>query len=348
MSIETKTVKSPAGDIKLYTLTNSRGEKVTLSNLGAGIVSVIVADRDGRQADVALGYDNPADYMGDGPCMGKVPGRYANRIARGLFTLDGKEYKLSINNGPNTLHGGPTGFMNRLWDAEQTAADTVRFTRVSADGEEGYPGTLTAAVTYRWTDDNRLEVKLEAETDAPTVVNLTNHAYFNLGGHDSGFVGDHILELACSHYLPTDETLIPTGEIAPVAGTPMDFTAPHPIGRDLKADFAALNYGKGYDNCWVVDGYEPGVMRTVARLVDPHSGRALEIATDQPAAQAYTGNWLKGSPRAKGGKDYDDYGGVAIECQDMPDAPNRPEFPSTRLEPGEKYERHITFRFFAE
>ncbi|MDE7459077.1 MAG: galactose mutarotase, partial [Muribaculaceae bacterium] len=187
---------SPEGQIAVVTMTNRRGASVSLSNLGAGIVSVIVPDREGKLADVAIGYENPTDYMADGPCAGKVPGRYANRIANGLFTLDGVAYKLAINNGPNALHGGPTGFQNRLWDVGLVGDDSVRFTRLSPDGEEGYPGNLTVVALYRWTDDNRLELTLEAQTDVATIVNLTNHAYFNLSGHDSGSVLDHELRLA--------------------------------------------------------------------------------------------------------------------------------------------------------
>lgn len=333
------------GEIFLVTLVNSSGAAVRLSSLGAGITSIVVPDRNGAMADVVIGYDDPAAYMADGPCAGKIPGRYANRIARGTFAIDGTVCHLAVNNGPNALHGGPTGFQNRLWETEVIGDDTVRFSRVSPDGEEGYPGTLRVCATYRWTDANTLELALGAETDRPTIVNLTNHSYFNLRSHDSGSVLDHELRIAASRYLPTDSTLIPDGTMAPVAGTPMDFTEAHAIGRDIGADFPALVYGKGYDNCWVVDGYRPGEVKTVAELTDPVSGRCLVIATDQPAAQVYTGNWLTGSPRGKGGYEYHDYDAVAIECQDMPDAPNRPSFPSTQLYPGENYCRHINFKF---
>ncbi len=231
--------KKTEGEITLYTLTNASGASVTLSTLGAGIVAVNVPDANGKMDDVCLGYANPADYLADGPCAGKVPGRYANRIARGHFTLDGQEYSLAINNGPNALHGGPTGFMNRIWDAEEIGSG-VRFTYHAPDGEEGYPGALTAVATYTWSDDNTLRLRLEADTDAPTVVNLTNHAYWNLDGHDSGSVLEHGMQMNCSRFLPTDDTLIPTGEIAPVAGTPMDFTVEKKLVRDIKADFPSL------------------------------------------------------------------------------------------------------------
>ena len=344
MKIEKRTAQSPKGVIELYKLTNKQGASVELSTLGAGIVSIVVPDSDGKMADVLLGYKNPADYIYDGPCAGKVPGRYANRIAKGVFHLGGKEYKLAVNNGPNALHGGPEGFQNQIWTAEEHAGG-VTFRYVSADGEEGYPGKLEVEAAYTWSDDNELTLTLTGKTDALTIINLTNHAYFNLSGENSGSVLDHELWLAASHYLPTDDTLIPTGEIAPVEGTPMDFTTTKALGRDIKADFPALIYGKGYDNCWVVDAWKPGQLKKVAVLSDSKSGRVLEVATTQPAAQVYTGNWLAGSPESKSGRSYEDYDGVAIECQGMPDAPNKPQFPSQELKPGDKYERVIKFTF---
>jgi len=344
MKIESRKVASPKGDITLYTLTNASGAQVVLSSLGAGIVSVTVPDANGHTDDVALGYSDPADYFYDGPCAGKVPGRYANRIARGHLAVDGKTYSLAINNGPNALHGGPEGFQNRIWDSA-IENDTIVFTRTSPDGEESYPGTLQAEVRYTWSDDCTLSLELKATTDAPTVVNLTNHCYWNLDGHNSGSVLEHRMWLACSRYLPTDDTLIPTGEMAPVAGTPMDFTTPKVIGRDIKNDFPALVYGKGYDNCWIVDNYTKGMLRHVATLESDRSGRVLEVYTTQPAAQVYTGNWLAGSPANKCGRPYNDYDGVAIECQAFPDSPNHAHFPSTQLYPGEIYNQQIMFKF---
>lgn len=344
----TRTAPSPLGDITLVTITNASGASVVVSTLGAGIVEVNVPDREGKLADVILGYTDPADYIADGPCAGKVPGRYANRIARGHLVVDGKEYSLPINNGPNSLHGGPEGFQNRIWELESAEGNTVAMSYTSSDGEMGYPGTLTARATYRWTDDNALELTLEAETDAATVVNLTNHAYWNLAGHNAGCVLDHIMQLNAACYLPTDDTLIPEGVLVPVAGSPMDFTKPKRLGDDIKADFPALVYGKGYDNCWAIDNYTPGKMQTAAVLTDTQSGRTLTVLTDQPGVQVYTGNWLAGSPANKAGRSYDDYDGVAIECQDFPDSPNRPNFPSTLLRSGELYKRNITFKFSIE
>lgn len=344
MKIEKTVTNSPKGEIVLYKLTNNTGASVVLSNLGAGIVAVNVPDRDGHLDDVVLGYADPKDYFYDGPCAGKVPGRYANRIAKGHFSIDGHTYTLAINNGPNALHGGPEGFQNRLWESEVQGEDAVLFTYRAEDGEEGYPGNLTAKALYTWSDDNVLTLRLSATTDAKTVVNLTNHAYWNLNGHNSGSALDHEMWLAASHWLPTDDTLIPTGEVAPVAGTPMDFTTPKVVGRDIRQDFTALNYGKGYDNCWMVDNWD-GTLREVASLYSPQTGRLLTVSTTQPAAQVYTGNWLAGSPANKNGRSYNDYDGIAIECQHTPDAPNHPDMPSTLLEPGQELDETIRFSF---
>lgn len=344
MKIDKTITASPKGDITLYRLTNVNGASVTLSSLGAGIVSVVVPDRDGNADDVVLGYADPKDYFYDGPCAGKVPGRFANRIARGHFSIDGKEYTLAINNGPNALHGGPEGFQNRIWSCTEEPDGSILFSYTAEDGEEGYPGNLTATARYTWSDDNALTLVLTAVTDAKTVVNLTNHAYWNLDGHNAGSALDHVMQIAADRYLPTDDTLIPTGEMAPVAGTPMDFTEPKTVGKEIREDFPALNYGKGYDNCWVVTDWD-GTLREVASLYSPKSGRTLTVSTTQPAAQVYTGNWLAGSPGNKNGRSYNDYDGIAIECQHMPDSPNHTNFPSTLLEPGEKLEETIIFAF---
>lgn len=347
MAMKTETVKvmSPKGDITLYTITNGSGASVTLSSLGAGIVSIKVPDSNGRIDDVVMGYDNAADYLYDGPCSGKVPGRFANRIAKGRFSIDGKDYCLAINNGPNALHGGPEGIQNQIWESELKDNNTVKFSYMAADGEEGYPGNLKITATYTWSEENELTLDLEAETDAPTVVNLTNHVYFNLRGHRAGSMTGHKLQINASRWLPTDETQIPTGEIAPVAGTPMDFTTPKAIGRDMYADFEALKIGKGYDHCWVIDDYRKGYLRHAATLSDPATGRAVEISTTQPGIQVYGGNWLNGSPAGKEGAVYHDYAAVALECQGFPDAPNKPGFPSAILRPGETYKEIIKFSF---
>lgn len=331
-------------DICKYRITNASGAYVELSEVGAGIVSVSVPDKDGSFGDVVLGYPDPLSYFGDGPCMGKVPGRYANRIARGRFTLDGKEYELPVNNGPNHLHGGPDGFQNKVWESREKDGG-VEFMYFSEDGEMGYPGNLKAVVRYEWSDSNELSLILTAESDAPTVVNLTNHVYFNLNGEGNGNILGHLLTLNSSEYLPTDDTLIPLGDSEPVAGTPMDFVTAKPLGRDIDNDFPALKYGKGYDNCWVIDGSGEESVRFAAELYAPESGRVLQVYTTQPGVQIYTGNWLSGCPAGKCGRSYGDYEGVAIECQKFPDSPNKPDYPTTVLRPGEAYREAIIFSF---
>ena len=337
--------KTPCGkEVVLYTLTNSQGAYVKLANIGAAIVSAVVPDKDGVLADVVLGYPSAESYFGDGPCAGKVPGRYANRIALGKFSLDGTEYTLPVNNGPNHLHGGPDGFQNKVWESREHEGG-VEFLYFSEDGEMGYPGVLKAVARYDWSEDCELRLTLTAECDKPTVLNLTNHAYFNLNGEGSGSVLDHTLQLNASEWLPTDDTLIPLGESEPVAGTPMDFVNAKALGRDINSDFPALKYGKGYDNCWVIDGYEPGQIQACAELYSPQSGRTLGVFTTQPGVQVYTGNWLTGCPEGKNGHVYEDYSGVAIECQNFPDAPNKAYYPSPVLRPGEIYEQAIIFAF---
>ena len=349
--ITLREVVSPRGPIRLVTITNAGGASVTLSSLGAGIIDVTVPDREGNLENVALGYADPADYICDGPCMGKTPGRYANRIARGHLEVDGTQYKLAVNCGPHHLHGGPEGFQNQIWDTEVLGDDGVRFTLHSPAGDENYPGAVEAKVTYRWSDDNALTIDFEAVTDAPTVINLTNHTYWNLGGADKGNALNHILHMRASQWLPTDDTLIPLPEApAPVAGTPMDFTQPHTVGERISADFPALKYGKGYDNCWVFDRPESGTawIEGGVMLRDETSGRTLYVDTDQPGVQVYSGNWLSDSPLNRSGRSYEDYDGVAIEAQGFPDAPNRPDFPSQMLRPGEVYRRRIRYRFVAK
>ncbi|MCQ2327346.1 MAG: galactose mutarotase [Bacteroidales bacterium] len=330
--------------IQSFSLSNPQGAKVSFSNIGAGITSIIVPDAEGNMHDVVLGYKNLEDYIGDGPCMGKVPGRYANRIAKGKMTINGRDYTLPINNGDNHLHGGPEGFANKLWEGRQEE-NRVIFTYTSKAGEMGYPGNLTASVEYSWSEDNELTMVLKATTDETTVVNLTNHTYFNLKGEGNGNILDHELKLYAHHYLPTDSGLIPTGELAEVEDTPMDFTTSKLLGEDIKKDFPALNYGKGYDNCWVVDNYKQGEERVCAELICKEAKRRLTISTTQPGVQIYTGNWLSGSPMSKSGKSYNDYDGVAIECQAFPDSINKSNFPSVLLTPQQEYVQTIKFKF---
>lgn len=331
-------------EIIKYTLTNESGASVVLSSLGAGIVAVNVPDKEGVLADVVLGYPEAMSYMADGPCLGKCPGRFANRIALGKISVDGVEYELPVNNGPNHLHGGPKGFQNQAWES-RIEGDAVEFMYFSEDGEQGYPGNLKVVAHYEWSEDNELKLSFTAECDAPTYVNLTNHVYFNMDGEGSGSILDHMLKLNCSEYLPTDATQIPLGDSEPVAGTPMDFVTEKPIGRDIRADFEALKIGTGYDHCWVIDGAEPGQLQAAAKLWSEKSGRLVEVFTTQPGIQVYTGNWLSGCPEGKNGHVYHNNDGVALECQHYPDSPNKPEYPTTRLNPSEVYEEAIIFAF---
>lgn len=348
MKTEVKTVATRKGAAAFVTLTNDSGASVTLCSVGAGIAAINVPDRNGRLADVVIGYADADSYFYDGPCSGKVPGRFANRIAKGDLEIDGKKYTLPINNGPNSLHGGPEGFQNQIWETNVKENGTVEFTYVSKDGEMGYPGNVTAKAIYTWSNDNVLSLVLEATTDADTVVNLTNHAYFNLAGENSGSVLGQKLKLNASRFLPTDSTLIPTGELAAVAGTPMDFTQAAEIGSRIHDQFQPLLYAKGYDHCYVLDNYEDGKEKTAAVLSDDKSGRVLEITTDQPGIQVYTGNYLAGAPKGKSGREYQDYDAVALEAQGFPDAPHQPSFPSAELKPGETYRKVIRFKFSVE
>lgn len=345
--MKTAEYSSPKGEIKTVTLTNGRGASVTLSTLGAGITSVIVPDAAGKFADVCMGYAKPSDYLYDGPNAGKTLGRYANRISEGRFVLDERPYRLPINLPPSHLHGGPEGFQNQIWTIESVDDKRVVMTLHSPDGQMGYPGNVDARVTYTWDDDNRLTIDYEAVTDAPTVINMANHAYWNLDGHDSGTVLLHTLQLNASRWLETDRDLVPTGVILGVAETPMDFTYEKALGEDMDADYPPLKWAKGYDHCWLIDNLE-GDVAEAARLRSDKSGRVMTVFTNQPAVQVYTGNWLADSPAGKDGAVYHDYDCVAIECEGCPDAPNRPEFPSQRLNPGETYRRTTVYQFTAE
>ncbi len=336
--------KAAGREIYKYTIINKSGASVELGSIGAGVLAINVPDRDGKLADVVLGYPDAESYFGDGPCAGKCPGRYANRIALGKFSLDGVEYTLPVNNGPNHLHGGPEGFQNQIWESK-IEGDGVEFMYFSADREMGYPGNLKVVARYEWSEDNELRLTFTARADKATVLNLTNHSYFNLNGEGSGTVLDHQLRLNASEYLPTSDSLIPLGDSVPVAGTPMDFINPKPIGQDIKADFPALKFGKGYDNCWVIDGHMKGQLSEAAELYSPLSGRVLTMHTTQPGIQVYTGNWLDGCPKGKNGHIYSDYDFVALEAQHYPDSPNHPDYPSTVLRPGEEFEQAIIWAF---
>lgn len=329
-------------EVELFTLTNPRGLRARIATLGGIVTELHVPDREGRFADVVHGFDNLEAYVAGHPHFGCITGRVANRIARGRFTLDGREYQLACNNGPNHLHGGPEGFYKQLWKPvplEIAGEVAVRLTYRSVAGEEGYPGNLDVAVVYSLTDADELRIDYTATTDAPTLVNLTNHSYFNLAGE--GSILDHVLTLNADRYTPVDETLIPTGELASVAGTPMDFRQPALIG----ARFAELRGDPvGYDTNFVINRASEG-LALAARVVEPKSGRVLEIRTSEPGVQLYTGNFLDGSLTGKNGVSYARHSGFCLETQHFPDAPNHPHFPSIGLRPGETYRQTTVHRF---
>ena len=329
----------------IYTLTNENGMSVKVINIGAAIVSINVPDKNGDMKEVALGYKTPTDYFRDPAALGKSVGRYANRIAKGRFTLNDIEYKLAINNGPNHLHGGPTGFQTQIWEG-RIESDFIVLSLLSEDGHEGFPGQLVTQVAFRLSENNELELVYLAQSDKDTIVNLTNHTYFNLNGEGSGDVFGHTLKLNADKFLPTDSTLIPTGEMVDVEGTPMDFREEKAIGKDIKADFEPLTFGKGYDHCWILNNSTTDKkLKEAAELYSSESGILLKVATTQPGVQVYTGNWLDGTGVSKQGKEHKDYEGVAIECQRFPDSPNKPNFPSPILKANTQYEEHIIFAF---
>jgi len=334
--------------VELYTLTNKQGVEVKIMTYGAAIVSIKTPDRQGRLEDVVLGFDTLDGYLKDHPYFGVIIGRYGNRIGRARFVLDGVEYKLPANDGPNTLHGGKKGFDKVLWKARDVSdgqAPRLELSYLSRDGEEGFPGNLTATVVYSLTDANELRIDYFATTDKPTVVNLTNHSYFNLGGADEPDILNHELTLYASRYTPVDEYLIPTGELASVEGTPFDFRKPTPIGARIDQPDEQLRRGRGYDHNFVLDSGASPTPALAARVVEPKSGRLLEVLTTEPGIQFYSGNFLDGTIKGKGGKVYGKRSGFCLETQHFPDSPNKPQFPSTVLRPGEKYQTTTVFRF---
>ena len=331
-------------DVSLYTLTNKKGDVLKLSNYGAVIVEIIVPDRNGKKENVTLGYDNLDGYVNGDPYFGKVVGQYANRIAKGKFTLDSVDYTLAINNPPNALHGGPTGWHSRVWDAQvlkNTDFPAIRFTYNKPDMEEGFPGNVVAEVVYTWTDNDEIIMDYKVTSDKKTVVNITNHAYFNLHGAGVGDILDHEAVIKASSFTPVDSTLIPTGEIRPVEGTPFDFRTQHLIGERIGEDYDQLKLGGGYDHNFVLDNAE----EVDATVYDPSTGRVLEVLTDQPGVQLYTGNFLNGTQTGHGGKIYNYRSGFCLETQHFPDSPNQPAFPSVILMPEEPFLSSTTFRF---
>ncbi|MGB3780108.1 MAG: aldose epimerase family protein [Tunicatimonas sp.] len=332
----------------LYTLTNANGVEAQITDFGGVVVSLKVPDRNDTLADVVLGFDSLKPYFEDSPYFGALVGRYGNRIAKGKFTLDGEEYTLAQNNMGNHLHGGLRGFDKVLWQAEPQSGDSssagLKLRYQSPDGEEGYPGALDVTVIYTLTNDNELRIDYQATTDAPTVVNLTNHSYFNLTGQGGSSILDHEVMINADRFVPVDSTLIPTGELAEVAGTPLDFRQPTPIGARIDDEHQQLAYGIGYDHCWVLN--KEGGSRTLAATVhEPSSGRFLEVFTTEPAVQFYSGNFLDGTLTGKGGAVYEQRTGFCLETEHFPDSPNQPNFPSTELRPGETYQTSTTYKF---
>ncbi len=356
---------TPDGDsVSLYTLKNAGGMTVRISDWGGIVTRVLVPDRDGTLVDVVLGHDSLSAYVAGTPYFGAIIGRYANRIAGGRFKLGGETYELDTNNGENHLHGGIRGFDKVLWetftvqsgpipgspfDVPGAGRASLILSYVSEDGDQGYPGRLEAEVTITLTNGNELKFDYEATTDAPTVVNLTHHGYWNLAGHDAGSILDHEMQVRASRYTPVDAGLIPTGELRHVEGTPFDFRSPTRIGERIEADDEQLRSAGGYDQNFVLDDWTgDGALRLVARLRDPTSGRVMEVHTTEPGLQFYSGNFLDGSDVGKAGTTYGHRNGLCLETQHFPDSPNRPEFPSTVLRPGEKYESNTVYRFRAE
>ncbi|MBV6433486.1 MAG: Aldose 1-epimerase [Bryobacteraceae bacterium] len=334
--------------VELYTLTNSNGVETSITNYGGRVVTLKVPDRAGKFADVVLGFDSLDPYLGNSPYFGALIGRYGNRIGKARFTLDGKEYKLAANNGPNALHGGVVGFDKVLWKGEEGTGEepSLKLTYLSKDGEEGYPGNLSVTVVYTLTDRNELRIDYEAATDQDTVLNLTNHSYFNLAGEGVGDILGHEIMINADRFTPIDSGLIPTGELKPVKGTPFDFTKSTAIGARINDRDQQIQFGKGYDHNFVLNG--GGGLTLAARVVEPHSGRIMEVLTTQPGVQFYTGNFLDGSVKGKGGKAYPYRSAFCLETQHFPDSPNKPGFPSVVLKPGEKFTSTTVYRFTAQ
>ncbi|MFF9581907.1 aldose epimerase family protein [Streptomyces achromogenes] len=336
-------------EVHRWSLENG-GTRMKVLSYGGVVQSLQLPDRHGRYANVVAGFDDIADYAAKSPYFGALIGRYGNRIDAGRFTLDGKQYQLDVNDGGNSLHGGAKGFDKRVWDVEPFTEGTdvgLRLRYTSADGEMGYPGTLRARVTYTLTRHGDWRIDYEATTDKATVVNLTSHVYWNLAGEGSGGIEDHELSIAAARYTPTDSGLIPTGELAKVAGTPFDFRHAKPIGRDLRAGHEQLVLAKGYDHNWVLDKGITAHPEHIATLRDPRSGRTLKIATDQPGLQFYSGNFLDGTLTGTSGHTYRQGDALCLETQHFPDSPNHPAFPSTVLRPGQTYRTTTIHRFGA-
>lgn len=333
--------------VDLFFLRNANGCEVAVTNYGGSLVAIIVPDREGKMANVIQGHDCIDDCINSPePFLSTLVGRYGNRICRGKFRLNGKEYNLSINNGPNHLHGGPTGFHARVWDAEQIGNQVLVLRYVSAYYEEGFPGELQMTVRYTWTDDNELIVDYRGTTNKKTIVNMTSHGFFSLQGiaNPTPSALDQIVEINADFFVPIDENSIPTGEILRVKGTPFDFTTPKPVGQDIAADDEQIKNGTGYDHCYVLNKSEVGELTFAARVTDPNSGRTMEVYTTEPGVQFYSDNWADGY-KGQHGATFGKHSGLCFEAQHFPDSPNKPHFPSVVLRPGEVYTQKTIYRF---
>ena len=332
----------------LYTLKNKAGMEVCITNFGGRIVSIMVPDKNGKMQDVVLGFDSIADYINVPSDFGASIGRYANRINQGRFVLDGDTIQLPQNNFGHCLHGGPKGWQYQVYEANLIDPMTLELTRISPDGDENFPGNVTAKVTYQLTEDNAIDIKYSATTDKKTIINMTNHSYFNLSGDATVPVTDHMLYVYASGFTPVDSTYMTTGEILPVVGTPMDFTVPKRLGADIdKYDYVQLKNGNGYDHNWVLDT-EGSIDKIAATLYSPESGVGMSVYTDEPGIQVYSGNFLDGTVTGKGGVVYNQRTGIALETQHYPDSPNKVDWPSVMLRPGETYTSHTILSFFAQ
>jgi aldose 1-epimerase len=331
-------------EVYLLTLTNKQGNVIRLTNYGAKINWIEVPDKNGKKENITFGYDTFEETLKGDMSFGSVVGRFANRIANGKFTLDGVVYNTPVNNGPNTLHGGPAGWHSVVWNTEvlkDSKFPAVKFTYLSPDMEEGFPGTVNASVTYTWTDNNEIVMDYSCSTDKRTIVNVTNHAYFNLHGSGNGNILDHVLTIKASAFTPVDSVMIPTGEIRPVAGTPFDFNTPHTIGERIGDKYDQLILGLGYDHNYILDNKE----EVDVTVYEPVSGRMLEVITDQPGMQLYTGNFLDGTKIGHGGKPFMYRSGMCLESGHYPDSPNHADFPTTVLNPGETFKSTTIYRF---
>ncbi len=332
-------------DVKLFTLKNENGIVSQITNYGGRVVSLWTPDNNGKMDDIVLGYETISGYLNSNEIyFGALIGRYGNRIAKGKFTTNGKEYNLATNNDKNHLHGGIKGFNNVVWDAKQTDDKTLELSYISQDMEEGYPGTLKTKIIYTLTENDVLKVTYWATTDKPTILNLTHHSFFNLHGAGNGSINDHVLQIFADNYTPVDSGLIPTGEIASVTGTPMDFTLPVAIGKRVENDFEQLKFGLGYDHNWVLNQSDNGLTKA-AIITDPKSGRTIEVFTNEPGMQFYGGNFLDGNDIGKYRKAYEFRSAFCLETQHFPDSPNHPNFPSTILNPGEVYYSICVYKF---